>query len=158
MTMKKKRKASGKQKNQLGKYGLYLGIAAIGLGIWYLGDSGYDPIPTSPEAIARGETKYNQYCAACHGQNGVGEDPRKADPMVPRNMLAPALNDDAHAWHHTDDNLMGVILNGSAQPGSRMIAWKTALSEEDAGMVVAYIKSLWSPRSLACQGPKHMTC
>jgi len=158
MTTKKKQKASRKQKKLLGKFGLYLGIAAIGLGIWYLGDSGIVTIPTSPEAISQGEVLYNQYCAACHGQKGIGEDPLKVGSTVARNMLAPALNDDAHAWHHTDETLMNVILNGSSQPGSRMIAWKTALSKEDAGMVVAYIKSLWSPRTLACQGRKHMTC
>lgn len=28
----------------------------------------------------------------------------------------------------------------------------------DARDLVAYIKSLWTPRELDCQGPKHMEC
>ena len=50
-----------------------------------------------------------------------------------------------------------MILNGSSR-NERMIAWKETLSRDDAEYLVAYIKSLWSFRSLACQGGRHMAC
>ena len=72
-------------------------------------------------------------------------------------FVAPALNDDAHAWHHPDRQLIEMILNGSSR-NQRMIAWKATLSRENAENLVAYIKNLWSFRSLACQGGRHMKC
>jgi len=39
-----------------------------------------------------------------------------------------------------------------------MMPYKEIISEQDAGNLVAYLKSLWSPRSLACQGARHMRC
>lgn len=72
--------------------------------------------------------------------------------------MAPALDASAHAWHHTDEALQKLILEGSART-SRMAAWKnTGLTENDAHDLVAYIKSLWTQRELDCQGPKHMQC
>jgi len=67
------------------------------------------------------------------------------------------LNETSHAWHHSDEQLAEVILDGLRRT-NRMPAFKLALSEKDAYDIVAYIKSLWSPRIIACQGPKHMSC
>ena len=41
---------------------------------------------------------------------------------------------------------------------NRMPAWKSVLSEKEAYDIVSYIKNLWSPSIIACQGPKHMSC
>ena len=112
----------------------------------------------TPNAIAEGEQLFSTYCQACHGIAGKGQDPRTLDPQNPVRILAPALNDTAHAWHHSDLNLVETILNGSPQAGSPMIAWKSQLSRQQAQSIVAYIKSLWSFRSLACQGARHMSC
>ncbi|MEE8483071.1 MAG: hypothetical protein V3S46_00605, partial [Nitrospinota bacterium] len=71
---------------------------------------------------------------------------------------APALDDSAHAWHHSDQNVIETILEGSQQEDSRMVAWKETLSKTDAKNVLTYMKSLWSLRSLACQGSRHMAC
>ncbi len=112
-----------------------------------------------PGRISAGEKLFNENCQACHGAKGIGEkpdDPRAVDENgFP---LAPALNDDAHGWHHADDQLMATILNGSPR-NKRMPAWKDeGLTPDDARNLVAYIKSLWSFRSLACQGGRHMRC
>ncbi|MDP7547930.1 MAG: hypothetical protein QGF20_11605, partial [Alphaproteobacteria bacterium] len=72
--------------------------------------------------------------------------------------LAPALDDSAHGWHHPDAQLIATILNGSPR-NPRMAPWKEhGLSRDDARSLVAYIKSLWNFRSLACQGSRHMRC
>lgn len=109
-------------------------------------------LEASPLAAALGETLYDTNCSACHGIKGSGVIDDQS-----RTFLAPPLDESAHAWHHTDDVLADIILNGSPND-PRMIAWKSKLSEDDAYAIVTYIKSLWSPRIKACQGPKHMMC
>ena len=85
-------------------------------------------------AIDKGRSIYQDNCETCHGVNGVGERP-----------------DDPNA------QLLETIRDGSPR-NERMQAWKDELSDTDINNVIAYMKSLWSFRSLACQGAKHMAC
>lgn len=107
------------------------------------------------DATTRGKELFEANCQACHGYRGMGEtlvwDERA-------NSLAPALDDSAHAWHHTDEQLVNTILNGLPQGSGRMVAWKEKLNPEQVHDIVAFLKSLWGPRALECQGPKHMSC
>jgi len=112
---------------------------------------------STPETISQGEALYVENCQACHGVNGIGERPGEPNAKDDFGFVAPALNDDAHGWHHPDKQLVETILNGSPR-NARMIAWKKTLSLQEAEKIVTYIKSLWSFRSLACQGAKHMAC
>jgi mono/diheme cytochrome c family protein len=105
----------------------------------------------------RGKKLYVIYCQSCHGQNGIGQAPipwsiRNSEYFVP-----PALDDSQHAWHHSDEDLIKMILEGSPRT-KQMPSWKKLLSKQDAADLVAYMKSLWGPRALECQGPKHMSC
>jgi len=114
---------------------------------------------SSAERVAKGKALFEENCSACHGAKGVGEAPDNPGAVDENKMpLAPALNNNMHAWHHSDEQLISTILNGSPR-NERMIAWKDHdLSREDAESVVAYIKSLWNFTSLSCQGPRHMSC
>ena len=112
--------------------------------------------PPDSRAVQRGAPLYQKYCQACHGKRGVGEK-LSFSAYVHREIIAPALDDSQHAWHHSDDDLTAFILNGSPRT-SRMPAWKGTLSEQQVRDIVAYIKSLWGPRAIGCQGPKHMSC
>ncbi len=110
------------------------------------------------EAALRGKALYQEKCQSCHGVEGVGESYSVQSLQEKGYVMAPPLDDSAHAWHHTDEALVKIILEGGSRP-SRMPAWgKQGLTEKEAKELVAYIKSLWSERSLACQGPKHMQC
>lgn len=111
----------------------------------------------SAATLARGKSLFEDNCEACHGVKGVGEKPGDPGARDEYGFVAPAMNDDAHAWHHPDRQLVEMILNGSER-NERMIAWKETLSRQDAIDLVGYIKSLWSFRSLACQGARHMAC
>ncbi len=114
----------------------------------------------SPALVAKGETIYKKNCISCHGERGIGENPADIYAIDEKeNYIAPPLNESAHAWHHTDEQLMEMILEGSSR-NPRMIAWKKeGLSIDDARSLVEYIKSLWSERIRKhCQGPKHMEC
>lgn len=107
-------------------------------------------------AAHRGAPLYQKYCQSCHGERGVGE-PLSFSAYIHRQIVAPALDDSQHAWHHSDDDLTAFILNGSPRT-ARMPAWKGLLTESQVRDIVAYIKSLWGPRAIECQGPKHMAC
>jgi len=113
----------------------------------------------TPERIKAGRKLYDENCQACHGSKGIGEKPGDPGAVDENGLpLAPALDDSAHGWHHGDGQLRATILNGSPR-NERMIPWKDqGLSEDDARDLVAYIKSLWNFRSLACQGSRHMRC
>ncbi len=110
------------------------------------------------EAARRGKALYAEKCQSCHGTEGVGESYSVQSFREKGYIMAPPLDDSAHAWHHTDEALVKTILEGTSRP-SRMPAWRTqGMDEQQAGDLVAYIKSLWGKRALECQGPKHMQC
>ena len=111
----------------------------------------------TPELVAAARKTYEQYCQSCHGENGVGERPKDMNGQDDYGFVAPALDNSAHGWHHDDANLAHTILNGSPR-NPRMLPFKEIISETEAKNTVAYIKSLWSFRSLACQGALHMKC
>jgi len=113
--------------------------------------------PPDPKAAVRGAELYRTYCQSCHGERGVGEVPIPPVIRRPGYFAAPALDDSQHAWHHADDALIKIILQGS-QRTRRMPAWSRVLSRQDARDLVAYMKSLWSVRAIRCQGPRHMSC
>jgi mono/diheme cytochrome c family protein len=113
---------------------------------------------TTPDVRASGEELYGAYCSVCHGVNGVGENPADKYAQDEYGYIAPPMDDSGHAWHHTDEQLIRTILEGSPR-NPRMAAWKHVLTEDDAIKLVEYIKSLWSPYIREnCQGPKHMQC
>lgn len=120
----------------------------------WTGYEGFDK--ASAERIARGKRLFAEYCQSCHGENGTGEPPENiaGTDLSP----APALDDTAHAWHHSDRDMLGTIMLGLENRGGRMPGWQSVLSRADAEDVIAYIKSLWSFDSLACQGARHMVC
>lgn len=112
----------------------------------------------SGSITAAGERLYNEYCVACHGVDGVGQTLGSANAPSDRSKLAPALDFSAHAWHHDDEQLIETILEGGIERGGRMPGLKSLLSRENARELVVYMKALWRPRELACQGAKHMSC
>jgi photosystem II stability/assembly factor-like uncharacterized protein len=111
----------------------------------------------SPERLAEASRLYDRLCQSCHGAKGVGERPDDPSAIDEYGFVAPALDDSSHGWHHGDGDLVRTILDGSPR-NPRMIPFKELVTEGDARTLVAYIKSLWSFRSLACQGARHMRC
>lgn len=110
-----------------------------------------------PKSVAAGKKLYIKYCQSCHQKDGVGETPVPESIRRPGYISAMPLNESSHAWHHGDKQLVKMILEGLPRT-KRMLAWKGVLSKKQAQTIVAYIKSLWSPRIIACQGPRHMSC
>jgi mono/diheme cytochrome c family protein len=115
-------------------------------------------LPVALQTVAIGARIYVEYCAACHGEQGVGETPGSPSAPTDPGKLAPALDGTAHAWHHDDAWLRTTVQDGTLSRGGRMPAWRDVLSEADIDNVLAYVKSLWSARERACQGARHMNC
>ncbi len=111
----------------------------------------------TPELVAAARRTYEEYCQSCHGKNGVGERPEDMHAQDQYGFVAPPLDNSSHGWHHPDGQLADTILNGSPR-NPRMLPFKDIMPEAEARNVVAYIKSLWNFRSLACQGARHMRC
>ncbi|MCB1860378.1 MAG: cytochrome c [Gammaproteobacteria bacterium] len=109
------------------------------------------------QSVAAGKVLYEQYCQSCHKEKGIGEKPIPPLIKAPGYLTAMPLNETSHAWHHSDEQLVGTILNG-LQRTQRMPAFQGTVTEQQAREIVAYVKSLWSDRILGCQGPKHMSC
>ncbi len=111
----------------------------------------------SPARIAAGQSLFEENCQSCHGVGGIGESPEDPNAQDEFGFKAPALNNDMHAWHHSDAGLLKTIREGSPR-NERMIAWKEVLSDDDIKAILAYVKSTWNVNSLACQGGRHMAC
>lgn len=105
------------------------------------------PIPTlSLDDIAAGESLYNQHCASCHGADLHGQ-PNWKQPLPNGKYPAPPHDNTGHTWHHNDDVLIGVIMNGGDGTGNMthgdMPAFKDKLTVAQVRQILTYIKSQW---------------
>jgi len=99
-----------------------------------------NPVASSAESIAHGETVYLARCTGCHGRKADGKGPNALDILPrPRNLRNSFFVNTAD-----DKRLMESILYGVQ--GSAMPPWiDIGLSQNDAGDILNYIRSL-NPR------------
>ena len=93
----------------------------------------------SSEQLILGETIYQANCAQCHAVDGSGY----ANEALP----APALNGSEHSWHHSDDQILTLIRQGSRFMPAVGIDW----SDEEVEAVWAYVKQWWSEEQKSFQ-------
>lgn len=113
--------------------------------------------PANAQQVARGQTIYARYCAACHGANLEGQ-PSWEKRLPNGRMPAPPHDASGHTWHHPDSILFGITKHGLV-PGkyappkyeSDMPAFGKLLSDEEIWAVLAYIKSTWPEKIRAWQ-------
>ena len=89
---------------------------------------------------ARGRQAYGTYCAACHGATGEGDGPLTGLlPLVP-----PRHSDAAYMGTLSDAYLFRLLKEGGPAVGKSplMNAWGNALSDEQIGDVIAYLRTL----------------
>ncbi|MDZ7800761.1 MAG: cytochrome c [Trueperaceae bacterium] len=91
------------------------------------------PSPVSADVLATGERLYQDSCATCHGVEGGGA----AQAGIP----APPLDGSAHAWHHPDRQIIGLIRDGGVQMPAVGARW----SDPEVEAVLAFVKSRWEP-------------
>lgn len=117
---------------------MYTGLNADGTSVAMM------PMELTNELLARGEERFNIYCAACHGYAGDGMG------MVGRRWSAPvpsfhdAKYKDRGEPTGTDGHLFHIARNGLKHPDGRyrMPGYGHALTAEDTWAVVAHIRVL----------------
>ncbi len=97
------------------------------------------------EQVEKGKALFATYCAGCHGEAAVGQDPRHLNGGYDAkgNRIAPALNGTAHAWHHAPSLLYRYIQEGSVDETSPMPSFGGVLDDADTQAIIAYLQSLW---------------
>ncbi|MEN8136152.1 MAG: cytochrome c [Thermodesulfobacteriota bacterium] len=117
---------------------LVISIATIG---------GYSKAGQSP-GLETGKKLYAEHCAECHGENAVGQDPkRRADGLDDNKVpISPALNGTAYTWHHSPKLLSRYIDKGSIMRGSPMPTFGSELNEQEIQSIISYFQSLWSEK------------
>ena len=116
--------------------------------------------PTAPEGeplpgldvaqIAAGGELYAQSCASCHGADLQGDSDwrvMKEDGSFP----PPPQDSSGHTWHHGDDLLVEIILDGSEFPQSRMPAFAGQLTEAEVLSILEFFKSTWGTQERTLQ-------
>ena len=112
---------------------------------WAAAQAMKNPVPKTPENIAKGKTIFegNGSCHNCHGLNGKGDgQTAKFLNPSPRNFTNPEFHK-----NRTDGEMYWVIKNGSKGPNGTgiptgMLALiDTQITEEEAWYVILYERS-----------------
>lgn len=94
-----------------------------------------NPLPITEKVLARGQERFNIYCAPCHGAAGDGNGVVKKFG----HGAVPALTDEVRV-KHPDGYLYRVIVAGS--PSGLMLPYGDKLTAEDRWAVIAYVRAL----------------
>lgn len=106
--------------------------------------------PPVSAPVAAGRAIYRQSCASCHGARGQGA-PNWQRPDAQGELPAPPHDRTGHTWKHSDAMLYGLVQNGWRDPFNKtqrltMPAFKGQLTHDQTISVIAYLKTLWTPR------------
>ena len=101
-------------------------------------------VPADDDSLLRGAAIYEQHCATCHGDGGMGDGPagQQLDPPpAPVAHTARMLGDDYLFWRISE--------GGGHEPfSSAMPRWQDVLEDTDRWDVINYIRALGSGREL----------
>jgi len=99
-----------------------------------------NPVTADEESLARGAAIYQQYCATCHGDGGMGDGPagQQLDPQpAPVAHTSRMLGDDYLFWRISE--------GGAHEPfSSAMPRWQDVLDDGDRWDVINYVRALGS--------------
>jgi mono/diheme cytochrome c family protein len=93
-----------------------------------------NPVPKSPESLARGREMYERHCLVCHGEQGRGNGP-VGQKFVPQPM---ELNFD-YVQLQPDGQIFYTISHGSIA----MPFYRQAIAVEDRWHLVNFIKEVF---------------
>lgn len=91
------------------------------------------PIPVTRELVARGQQRFDIYCAVCHGATGAGNG-----MIVQRGFPAPPSFDEQRLRDAPVGHFVDVITNGYGV----MYSYASRVSPEDRWAIAAYIRAL----------------
>lgn len=93
-----------------------------------------NPVADDPAALSKGRLLFAAHCQVCHGGPGEGPPADAGFQPPPRDFRSV----DFHAAR-TDGEIYYAIRHGI--DGTAMLSWDGRLSEREAWMLVAYIRS-----------------
>ena len=107
------------------------------------------PTTVFAQDLPTGQQLYEANCGKCHGMRLEGQqDWMKRLPSG--RLPAPPHDETGHTWHHTDEQLFKITLEGLASiaPGyeTDMPAFADVLTEAEVRSIFDYIKSRWPDR------------
>lgn len=107
------------------------------------------PIEVTADLIKLGQTKFNIYCAACHGYDGVGKGMVGQAWSYGLPNFHDAKYKDAALYTGKDGYIFHVARYGVITQGQqKMPGYAHALNEKQAWAVVAYFRTLQESRSV----------
>ncbi|MFM7200399.1 MAG: c-type cytochrome [Myxococcota bacterium] len=94
---------------------------------------GYIPTDVTDQTMARGQERYNIYCAPCHDQTGAGKG-----IVATRGLVPPPSYHEDRIRNMPEGELFNVISNGVRT----MPAYRNQIPESDRWAIVGYIRAL----------------
>ena len=91
-----------------------------------------NPVPATPESVARGAAFYEVHCLICHGATGVGDGP----VGVKFEDKSPADLNDVYTQDQADGQLFFSLTRGK----DAMPFYRDALSQQERWDVVNYLR------------------
>ena len=100
-----------------------------------------NPVPATPESLARGKRLYDRLCADCHGTTGRGDGEKAKKLAEAGEPKAPDLTDDK--WDHgsTEGEIFVDIRDGLGST-MRGLNGKPGIGPEEIWHLVNYVRSL----------------
>jgi mono/diheme cytochrome c family protein len=97
-----------------------------------------DPLPPTPDDLAKGKELFNANCAPCHGTNGAGNGPAAASlnpkPADFQSPIHAKLPDGYWFWRLS----VGGTVSPFKDVGSAMPPWEGALTEQQRWLIILY--------------------
>lgn len=91
-----------------------------------------NPLPRSPEVLARGQVVFSTYCLVCHGERGYGDGPVVNPFPIPKSLQS----DNMLKWG--DGHLFHVITKGQGV----MPSYAVQVQPMDRWAVIHYVRAL----------------
>ncbi len=110
-------------------------VALWGVPAPYAGMS--NPLRRRKEMFDRGQAIYTQYCAVCHGDNGVGNGLAGRGLSPPPGNLVWLSDVPEKQW---DEFMYWTIAEGGTALGTSMPPYKQILTQDEIWAVTAYIQ------------------
>lgn len=92
-----------------------------------------NPVPITMQLLKRGQSRFNIYCAPCHGRTGDGQG-----IVVKRGYLPPPNFHQDLVRNYPDGHIFDVISNGIRN----MPSYKHMIPVEDRWAIVSYMRAL----------------
>lgn len=92
------------------------------------------PVRADAASLARGRELYENHCAACHGETGIGNGPAAAS------LLPPPADLTLHARWHSNEQLHWFITNGVA--GTAMVGFADQLTSAERWDIINHLHVL----------------